>query len=149
MIDDNRIHDTPCMFYDEMTPEGMVSASQIRTFLSCRRRWQYAYRNGLRQRRERDYLTVGKLCHAGMEAAMRARWFRDRDGDQCDLKYLQWIGRMAIQDMWADYMRVTDFMDEEIPEQEELLDRAIDVFSEALEEFDPMRWLPVTVVRDG
>ena len=149
-MEDKRRNDTPCLFYeDSMTPEGMVSVSQINTFLACRRRWHYAYREGLRQRRERDYLTVGKLCHAGMEAAMRARWYRDRDSDQCDLKYLQWIGRIAIQDMWGDYMRVTDFLDEELPEQEELLARALDVFSEALEEFDPLRWLPITVVRDG
>ena len=152
---DKRTNDTPFLFYENtMTPEGMVSVSQINSFLACRRRWHYAYREGLRQRRERDYLTVGKLCHAGMEAAMRARWeWRDSvqelDGPAPDLHDLVEVGNEAIHQMWEGYMEVTDFLDEELPEQRELLDRALDVFEEALEEFDPLRWMPVTVTRDG
>lgn len=150
-MENKRKNDTPCMFYDEMTPEGMVSATQIQSFLSCRKRWQYGYVEGLRQRRERDYLTVGKLCHAGMEAAMRARWTYDREGSehQLDMGDLTAFGLEAVQHMWDEYMAVTDFLDEELPEQRELLARALDVFEEALEEFDPMRWMPLTVVRDG
>lgn len=151
MIDETRINDTPCLYYeDDMTPEGMVSVSQINTFLACRRRWHYAYREGLRQRRERDYLTVGKLCHAGMEAAMRRRW-ECAVGNLFDPEFadLQSDGRDAIIEMFNDYMSVTDFLDEERPEQYELCDRALDVFDEALEEFEPLRWMPMTVVRDG
>lgn len=154
-MEDKRNSDTPCMFYDEMTPEGMVSVSQIGTFLACRRRWHYSYREGLRQRRERDYLTVGKLCHAGMEAAMKLRWLADQIGEdgrpECEATMGGMVkaGESAIQAMWDEYMEVTDFLDEELPEQRELLARALDVFEEALEEFDPLRWLPVTVVRDG
>lgn len=148
-MEDKRSNDTPCMFYDGMTPEGMVSVSQINTFLACRRRWHYSYREGLRQRRERDYLTVGKLCHAGMEAAMRLRWDYAMDGEGLDLGRLTQAGSIAINKMWDEYMAVTDFLDEEMPEQRELLARALDVFEEALEEFDPLRWMPLTVVRDG
>lgn len=148
-MEDKRRNDTPCLFYDEMTPEGMVSVSQINTFLACRRRWHYSYREGLRQRRERDYLTVGKLCHAGMEAAMRLRWHYAMDGIDLELDDLTRTGQSAMCEMWDRYMEVTDFLDEEIPEQRELLARACDVFEEALEEFDPLRWLPITVVRDG
>lgn len=148
-MEDKRRNDTPCLFYDEMTPEGMVSVSQINTFLACRRRWHYAYREGLRQRRERDYLTVGKLCHAGMEAAMRERWRIEYEKLAIPDGYLARKGMDAIQEMWDDYMSVTDFLDEELPEQRELLDRALDVFEEALEEFDPMRWMPATVTKDG
>lgn len=147
---DRRKNDTPCLFYeDSMTPERMVSVSQIGTFLACRRRWHYAYREGLRQRRERDYLTVGKLCHAGMEAAMKLRWYYAMEGADPDLQDLIEVGTTAVIRMWSDYMAVTDFLDEELPEQRELLDRAMDVFAEALEEFDPLRWVPLTVVRDG
>ena len=149
MIDENRIYDTPCLYYeDDMTPEGMVSVSQIGTFLACRRRWEYSYVEDLRQRRERDYLTVGKLCHAGMEAAMRERWERQAERF-LSIEELAEVGRTSMERMWDDYMAVTDFLDEELPEQRELLARALDVFSEALEEFDPMRWMPVTVTRDG
>lgn len=148
-MEDKRGNDTPCMFYDGTTPEGMVSVSQIGTFLACRRRWHYGYREGLRQRRERDYLTVGKLCHAGMEAAMRRRWECAVGGWDPEFADLQSDGRSAIIDMFNDYMSVTDFLDEERPEQYELCNRALDVFDEALEEFDPMRWMPFTVVRDG
>ena len=147
-MEDKRKNDTPCMFYDEMTPEEMVSVSQINTFLACRRRWHYAYREGLRQRRERDYLTVGKLCHAGMEAAMSYRWALAM-GDFGTNETLTQVGQDAMRAVWHEYMEVTDFLDEELPEQRELLARALDVFEEALEEFDPMRWLPLTVVRDG
>lgn len=149
MIDERRRNDTPCMFYDEMTPEGMVSVSQINSFLSCRRRWQYAYCEGLRQRRERDYLTVGKLCHAGMEAAMRERWRIGHEGLAVPSGHLTRKGMDAIQEMWDDYMSVTDFLAEELPEQQELMARALDVFEEALEEFDPLRWMPITIVKDG
>lgn len=148
-MEDKRSSDTPCMFYDEMTPRGMVSVSQIGTFLACRRRWHYGYREGLRQRRERDYLTVGKLCHAGMEAAMTLRWEYAVDGLCPNLAMMTDAGAMAITQMWGEYMEVTDFLDEELPEQRELLARALDVFEEALEEFDPLRWLPITVVKDG
>lgn len=149
MIDENRIYDTPCLYYeDDMTPEGMVSVSQINCFLACRRRWFYSYMEGLRQRRERDYLTVGKLCHAGMEAAMRERWERQAERF-LSIEELAEVGRTSMERMWDDYMAVTDFLDEELPEQRELLTRALDVFEEALEEFDPMRWMPVTVTRDG
>lgn len=151
-MENKRKNDTPCMFYDEMTPEGMVSVSQINTFLACRRRWHYSYREGLRQRRERDYLTVGKLCHVGMEHAMRGMWAIDQgmlkvDSDPAE--YVTEAALHAIELEWDKYMEVTDFLDEELPEQRELLDRALDVFEEALEEFDPMRWMPLTVVRDG
>lgn len=150
---DKRTNDTPCLFYeDSMTPERMVSVSQINTFLACRRRWHYAYREGLRQRRERDYLTVGKLCHVGMEHAMRGIWAMNQgllevDGDPT--KYVTEAAMNAIELEWNKYMEVTDFLDEELPEQRELLARALDVFEEALEEFDPLRWMPVTVTRDG
>ena len=146
---DKRTNDTPCMFYDEMTPESMVSVSQINCFLACRRRWHYSYCEGLRQKRERDYLTVGKLCHAGMEAAMRKRWDWAMKGADPDLQDLIEVGTAAVTRMWDEYMEVTDFLDEELPEQQELLARALDVFEEALEEFDPLRWMPVTVARDG
>lgn len=147
-MEDKRRNDTPCLFYDEMKPEGMVSVSQISTFLACRRRWEYSYVEDLRQRRERDYLTVGKLCHAGMEAAMRERWERQAERF-LSTEELAEVGRTSMERMWNDYMAVTDFLDEELPEQRELLARALDVFEEALEEFDPMRWMPLTVVWGG
>lgn len=143
-------NDTPCLFYeDRMTPDRMISITQIQSFLSCRRKWKYGYVDGLHQRRERDYLTVGKLCHAGMEAAMRLRWHYAMDGIDLKLDDLTRVGQSAMCEMWERYMEVTDFLDEEIPEQRELLDRAVDVFEEALEELDPIQWMPVSIVKDG
>lgn len=141
--------DTPCLYPEGASPEYMMSVTQISARLSCGRRWEYGYRDGIRQRRERDYLTMGKLCHAGMEAAMRERWGCAMDGEDPDLDRLVRAGRAAINDTWDGYMEVTDFLPEEVPEQRELLTRALGVFEEALEEFDPLRWLPVTVVRGG
>lgn len=150
MTDEKWRNDTPCLFRDDSPPSGvLVSATQMGSFLACRRRWEYGYLDGLRGRREREYLTVGKLCHAGMEAAMRERWRIEHEGLAAPSGHLARRGMDAVRKMWDDYMAATDFLDEELPGQRDLLARAMDVFDEALEEFDPMRWLPITVTKDG
>ena len=70
---------TKCLFPDGASPEGMVSVSQLQTFMSCPQKWEYGYIDGITPRVERSYLSVGKLCHKGMETAMRYKWKHERE----------------------------------------------------------------------
>lgn len=136
---------TECLFPDGASREGMVSVSQILQWLRCRRQWEYSHVDGLSPRVERPYLTVGKMCHAGMHAAMERAWMRQRGGVRASFDELMDAGLRAVVDEWDSHMVSTDFLDEEVPLQEDLLDDAREVFSQALRDFRPERWEPVTV----
>ena len=58
----------------ERTPVGMVSVSQLQTFMSCKQKWAYNYLDNLKPRVDRSFLTIGKLCHKGMQIAMQGIW---------------------------------------------------------------------------
>ena len=62
---------TKGLFPEGMSTCGMVSVSQLQTFMSCPKKWAYNYIDNLKPRVERPYLTVGKLCHTGMQHAMK------------------------------------------------------------------------------
>lgn len=130
---------------EKQTPEGMISVSQIQSFLSCPKKWSYGYLNNLAPRVERSYLTIGKLCHKGMETAMWHRW---KFPDTMDLDELTFQGVSAMEDMWNEYMNVTPFLDEEMPEQEQLFNDAKSIFTQALSEFNPLKY-DVLEVYDG
>ena len=79
---------TKCLFNEQKyTPEGMVSVSQIQTFLSCRKKWEYSYIENIRPRVERSYLTIGKLCHKGMQVAMQNAWKDKEAGLDTSFEY--------------------------------------------------------------
>lgn len=133
---------TKCLFDENsMTPEGMISVSQLQTFLSCKKKWEYNYIENLKPRVERSYLTVGRLCHKGMQVAMRELW----ECPSTKIDVLVHVGCTAIKDEWEEYMDTTDFLDEELPEFEQMLKDAQSVFSQALKEFDPCKYEVVTL----
>lgn len=150
-----KLKDTKFLFdEDAMTPEGMVSVSQIQQWLRCPRAWQYGYAEGLTPRVDRPYLTIGKLCHRGFEAAMTLSWLADHAGAEngtfrATFDGMLEAGLTAVRKGWRDHMGAVEFNDEEIPVQEDLLHDAEAVFSQALAEFDPERWEVQTVVRHG
>ena len=127
--------------FDEtnMTPEGMVSVSQLQTFLSCKKKWEYNYIGNLKPRVERSYLTVGKLCHRGMQVAMQLMW----KGDNWKVAMLGGIS--ALNNEWRDYMENTPLLGEEIPEMDQMHDDAVSVFCQAFEEFEPWKYEVVTL----
>ena len=136
---------TKCLFNEfKQTPEGMVSVSQLQTFLSCRKKWAYGYIENLTPRVERQYLTIGKLCHKGMQAAMKSKW----EHPEKDWNWWGKCGLKAIKDEWQSYLIETDFLDEELPEVDQLLVDAISVFQQAFEEFQPWKY-EVLSVYDG
>lgn len=144
---------TRCLYPKGTSPEGMVSVSQIQCWMSCGKRWEYSYLEGLAPRVERPYLTIGKLCHVGMQAAMERLWLcqRERGGDPLypvTVDDLAREGAYAIREEHARYMDGIDFLPEELPGFEQVRDDALAVFDQALREFDPLRW-EVLTVHDG
>lgn len=136
---------TKCLFDEtKYTPEGMISVSQLQTFLSCKKKWEYGYIEGITPRVERSYLTIGKLCHKGMQVAMQELW---KNGSS-DFDHLLEKGLHAMDDMWQEYMDVTPMLNEEIPDMNQMLLDATSVFAQALQEFDPLKYEVVTVVKN-
>lgn len=132
---------TKCLYDERVAPEGMISVSQLQTFLSCRKKWEYDYIENLRPRIERIYLTIGRLCHKGMQTAMMSMW----QGDRWEIA--QKRGIVAINDQWREYMESTPLLGEEIPYMDNMHDDAISVFCQAFEEFEPWKYEVITVYK--
>lgn len=48
-----------------------VSFSEIACWKNCRRKWQFAYKHRLRPIRQETHITLGTLCHAGIESWLK------------------------------------------------------------------------------
>lgn len=139
--------DTKYLFNEEQTPEGMVSVSQIQTFLSCKKKWEYNYIEGITPRVDKTYLTIGKLCHKGMQVAMQTLWHGAGTlGLETQMKKR---ALWAIEEEYKRYVDVTPLLDEEIPDMEQMLMDAKSVFIQAFEEFNPTKYEVISVVKNG
>lgn len=134
------------LFDESMSPEGMISVSQLQTFLSCRKKWEYNYIQNLKPRVERSYLTIGKLCHRGMQVAMQTAWSEKKIG-----RWQDWRdkGLEAMQKMWDLYMYETPLLSEELPDMEQMIDDAKSVFEQAFYEFEPWKYEVLSIEKDG
>lgn len=121
---------------NKMTADGCVSVSQLQTFLSCKRKWQYNYIENLKPRVERSYLTIGKLCHKGMQTAMHMLW----GFPMASLEQLTQAGLEAMYQEGERYMEITPMLDEELPDFTQMRNDAAEVFAQALEEFEPWKY---------
>lgn len=143
---------TKCLFPDGVSTEGMVSVSQLQTFMSCPKKWAYNYIENLTPRVERPYLSIGKLCHKGMETAMRCKWEHSVGGentfDFSEERMLE-IALFAMQEEWHEYMDSNCFLQEELPAQEQILADAMQVFKQAFWEFGFEKYEVVTLYKDG
>ena len=135
---------TRYLFDEKQTPEGMVSVSQLQTFLSCKRKWKYNYIDEIKPRVERSYLTIGKLCHKGMQAAMQLHW----DDPTAHLGQLALCGLEDMEKEYDQYRINTPMLDEELPDFEQLWEDAKSVFTQAICEFNPKKYEVVSVVKD-
>lgn len=145
---------TKYLFPEGKSHEGMVSVSQLMTFMSCPKKWDYNYIENLMPRVERPFLTVGKLCHKGMQVAMQDVWKDQRAGLDTSYgsrMYRAWHdhGLQAIEDEWNKYMKENTFLVEEIPDQEQIFADAVSVFSQAFMEFEPWKYEVVTLLKNG
>lgn len=133
-----------------MTTDGMVSVSQIQTFMSCPKKWEYGYIENLTPRVERPYLSIGKLCHTGMQVAMHSMWKDCQAGEdtsrECGLwKAWRVDGVQAMHEQWNEYVNSTPFLEEELHEQKCVLVDAVSVFTQAFEEFAPWKYEVYTI----
>lgn len=128
----------------KMTADGCVSVSQLQTFLSCKRKWQYNYIENLKPRVERSYLTIGKLCHKGMQAAMQMLYRYPI----ASFEQLTQHGLDAMYNMGEEYMGETPMLPEEIPDFQQMRNDAVNVFAQALEEFNPLKYEVISVVEN-
>lgn len=135
---------TKYLFDEKKSTEGMVSVSQLQTFLSCRKKWSYNYIEGLTPRVERSYLTIGKLCHKGMQAVMQMKWRYPL----ATLEQLTQHGLDAMYNEGEKYFGETPLLPEEIPEFQQMRNDAAEIFAQALEEFDPTKYEVITVIKD-
>ena len=131
------------LFDEKQSPAGMVSVSQIQTFLSCKKKWEYNYIENLTPRVERSYLTIGKLCHKGMQVAMQTL----SKYPLATLEQLTNAGLEAMYDMGEEYMSVTPMLDEEIPDFLQMREDALAIFAQALEEFQPRKYEVIQIAQ--
>lgn len=144
---------TKCLYDESQAPVGMVSVSQLQTFLSCPKKWEYGYIEEITPRVERSFLTIGKLCHKGMQVAMQTLWELGENAQHYQksevMQTLYTKAIEAINDAYRAYMDEVPHLDEEIPDLEQMKLDAHAVFIQALEEFDPLKYEVVTLQKDG
>ena len=142
--------DTKYLFDERQTPEGMVSVSQLQTYLSCKKKWAYNYVENLAPRVERAYLTIGKLCHRGMQEVMHWLWLRDnQQGTPDTMEELEECGLYAMEIQYKEFRSSTPLLNEEIPEIEQMWEDAKSVFIQALHELNPFKYEVISVVKGG
>lgn len=134
---------TKYLFNENQSRAGMVSVSQLQTFLSCKKKWEYGYIENLTPRVERSYLTIGKLCHKGMQTAMQVLW----RVPEATLEQLIQAGLEAMYNMGEEYMGSIPMLDEEIPDFQQMRTDAAHVFAQALSEFNPLKYEVVSVCK--
>lgn len=146
---------TKYLFDESKTPcDGKVSISQLQTFMSCPKKWEYNYVDDLVPRVERAYLGVGKLCHKGMQVAMQAVWRDQRSGTDTSelvpLLFEKWKskGLASMHKEYEKYKEETPHLAEEEPEFERIWEDAQSVFSQAFEEFEPWKYEVLTLYKD-
>lgn len=128
---------TKCLFDErKQTPQGMVSVSQLQTFMSCPKKWEYNYVEELSPRVERSYLTIGKLCHKGMQTAMTIKWQNDRGCSNYSTEEILCSSLLAMDLEWDRYVEETPLLDEEMPDMEQMRQDARSVFEQAFWEFN-------------
>lgn len=132
----------------KQTPEGMVSVSQIQSFMSCPKKWEYGYMENITPRIDRPYLSIGKLCHKGMQTAMQYKWVHEHDVGYYREDALR-AAKIAIMDEHAKYIKDNAFLAEELPDIEQIGVDAEKVFEQAFWEFDTDRYEVQTVYING
>ena len=136
---------------EKQTPSGMVSVSQIQMYMACPKKWEYGYVEDLVPRVERSYLTTGKLCHLGMQTVMQTLWeYQDSESTRQGLESeLLRKALEAMREEYNRYVRETPLLNEELPDIEQVWVDTEKVFTQALKEFNPMKYDVVSVKRNG
>ena len=142
---------TKYLFNDSQTSEGMISVSQLQTYLSCKKKWAYNYIENLTPRIDRPFLTIGKLCHKGMQVAMQRIWDeQQRRGGGSTNFFSEALGDgiQAIREEWEEYISTVPLLDEEMPDINQMFYDAVAVFSQAFAEFEPWKYEVLTLYKN-
>ena len=139
--------------YDAETPAGMVSVSQLQTYAACPKKWSYNYIENLTPRIERPFLTIGKLCHKGMQIAMQHMWANQQLETPIPLEDAWYLamekGVDTVAEEYDGYLESVPYLPEELPEFEQTYNDAVNVFRQAFEEFEPWKYEVLSVYKDG
>lgn len=137
---------------DKHTPEGMVSVSQLQSFMSCSKKWEYGYVENLTPRVERPYLSIGKLCHTGMQVAMTEMWKMQHEMNVCPTNWFEEVlhtAMNALDDEFYRYLHSNNFLNEEIQDLEQMHMDAAEVFRQSFSEFQPWKYEVYTLQKNG
>lgn len=113
---------------------GMMSISQVLTYLKCRKSWQFSYEQNLTPRIERPYLTIGKLCHQGMQGAWNAH-ARGCNTTQCIES-----GINRIIAYFEKYRETVPLLEEELSALWTLVEDSQTIFRNAYMDFAPEKY---------
>jgi len=145
---EEEVKNTKFLYDESQTPEGMISVSQLQSFLSCKKKWEYGYIEEITPRVDRPYLTIGKLCHKGMQTAMQYKWEHEHDIGYSREDALR-AALLAMESEHVEYLHSNTFLSEEIPDIEQTLTDAEAVFTQAFWEFDTDKYEVLTLWKNG
>lgn len=139
--------------YKDQPLENLVSVSQLTSFMKCENAWRYGYIDRLKRRIERTFLTIGSLCHAGMEGA-----FKELYDYQIDIESSMpshdlmteciRAGYTSILEKYQGYMKEHVIMEDELPEFQQRLADARVIFKKAFLRFQPEKWHVMEILTD-
>lgn len=123
---------------------GALSISQIKTFLMCRKQWEYVYKMNLSPRIDHASLTIGKLAHEAMAGAWKAKIANG----EIDLNGMANAGVAALNVAYQKFidkfptMEGDDSLNKAFDSQR---DTAVEIFRRAIEGFHPENWEPIVI----
>lgn len=110
---------------------GVMSVSQIITFLKCQKQWEYSYIHELTKRVEKPYFTIGRLCHYGMQGAWTAH-HAGKSIEECIEN-----GYKYMENYFEEYINTNVLLEEELTILEEIYNDSKSIFKNAFINFNP------------
>ena len=123
---------------DENT-SGMLSVSQILSYLKCQKAWEYSYIQNMTRRIERPYLTIGKLCHQGMQGAWTA--YSNGASVNDSIEY----GYKRMNEYYKKYRETVPILEEEVEIFDGIFNDACVIFTNSYKDFEPEKYEVVKI----
>lgn len=116
---------------DKTKLEGLISISQIMTYLKCQKSWEYSYVQKLTRRIEKPYFTIGKLCHCGMQGAWMGHWLK-KNINECVEE-----GYKYMESYYNEYLENNILLEEEVDILDKIYEDSKVIFKNAFLDFKP------------
>lgn len=111
--------------------DGLMSISQIGTYLRCPKSWEYSYIHKLTRRVEKTYFTIGKLCHCGMQGAWMGHWLK-KNTNECVEE-----GYKYMESYYNEYLENNILLEEEVDILNNVYEDSKKIFKMAFLGFKP------------